>query len=139
MPIKLIQPRYSGLPRALRQLPRGKVRAVAARAIEREVVQLIDERFVARAAPDATPWAPRKQPTGTWPLLEKTGKMRRGFKVMASATQLKVTQTQDYLKYHQKGTERMVARPVFPDAGLPAEWTGRIDAAVARALGRALG
>lgn len=101
--------------------------------------ELIQNQFDERRAPDGSPWAPRKQPTGTWPLLEKTRKMRRSFKVMATASQLKVLNAAPYLKFHQEGTSRMVARPVLPGAGLTREWQEYIDVSVAQALERTLG
>jgi hypothetical protein len=135
---KLVQPRYGAIPRRLREQQRGELRRVASRAIERSVSELIQNQFDERRAPDGSPWAPRKPPTGTWPLLEKTGKMRRGFKVIASASQLKVLQSQPYLKFHQEGTSRMVARPVLPGAGLTPEWQEYIDVSVAQAFERTL-
>jgi hypothetical protein len=136
---KLVQPRYGAIPRRLRELQRGEIRRAASRAIEQAVTELIQNQFDERRAPDGTPWAPRKPPTGTWPLLEKTGKMRRGFKVIASASQLKVLQSQPYLKFHQEGTSRMVARPVVPGANLTPEWQEYIDVSVAQAFERTLG
>jgi hypothetical protein len=135
---KLIQPRYGAIPRRLRELQRGEIRRAASRAIEQSVSELIQNQFDERRAPDGTPWAPRKQPTGTWPLLEKSRKMRRSFKVMVSASQLKILNAAPYLKFHQEGTSRMVARPVLPGAGLTSEWTEYIDVAVEQALARTL-
>ena len=83
-------------------------------------------------------WAPRKPPTGTWPLLEKTGKMRRGFKVVATSAQLQIHNSQEYLKYHQNGTAKMQARPVLPGSGLTPSWQEYIDVSVASALEKAL-
>ena len=57
-------------------------------------------------------WAPRKPPTGSWPLLNKTGKMfgstsfRAGSAPMSFYARVGV----DYGKYLQYGTSRMPAR-----------------------------
>lgn len=133
---KFVQPRYGAVPRRLRELKRGDIRRAAAVGAVSALENLIDERFQDRAAPGGTPWAPRKPPTGTWPILEKTGRMRRSFKVMATSAQLKVLNSTEYLKFHQTGTSRMVARPVLPNGELPPDWERRIDAAMSDAIDR---
>lgn len=138
MGFKFVQPRFGPVPRRLRELKRGDIRAAAARGAVSALENLIDERFEDRAAPNGTPWAPRKPPTGTWPILEKTGRMRGSFKVLATAAQLKVLNDTDYLTFHQTGTSRMVARPVLPKGPLPPDWQRRIDSAMSNAIGRFL-
>jgi len=133
---KFVQPRHSPVPRRLRELQRGNIRRAGAGAIQAALTNLINERFDDRAAPNGVKWAPRKPPTGVWPILEKTGRMRRSFKVIATAAQVKVLNDTDYLQYHQTGTSRMVARPVLPTGKLPPEWDRRIDAAVSNAIDR---
>jgi phage gpG-like protein len=131
------RPRHDPLAVRLRQLTPGRIRQAAAGAIRDQVELLIDERFEKRAAPDGTKWAPRKPPTGTWPLLERTGRMRRDYHVTATATGIQVTNNRDYAKFHQTGTVYMAARPVLPTTGqLPGEWRRRIDEAVAAELER---
>ena len=136
MGFKFVQPRYGAVPRRLRELKRGDIRAAAARGAVAALENLIDERFEARADPSGSPWAPRKPPTGSWPILERTGKMRRGFKVIATAAQMKVLNDRPYLQYHQTGTSRMVARPVLPNGDMPPEWERRIDSAMSNAIDR---
>lgn len=138
MGFKFVQPRYGALPRRLRELKRGDVRRAASKAIVSAVEDLIQNQFDERRAPDGASWAPRKPPTGTWPLLEKTGKMRRGFKVVATSAQLQIHNSQEYLKYHQNGTAKMQARPVLPGSGLTPSWQEYIDVSVASALEKAL-
>jgi phage gpG-like protein len=133
---KFVQPRFAPGPRRLRELQRGDIRRAAATAIEAALTNLVDERFQDRAAPNGTPWAPRKPPTGSWPILEKTGRMRRSFKVVATAAQVKVLNDTEYLKFHQTGTSKMVARPVLPTGDMPPEWDRRVDAAVSNAIDR---
>lgn len=136
MGFKFVQPRYAPGPRRLRELAGGNIRRAGAVAIQSALTNLIDERFDDRAAPTGTPWAARKPPTGTWPILEKTGRMRRSFKVVATAAQVRVLNDTEYLKFHQTGTKHMVARPVLPTGPLPPEWERRIDTAVSNAIDR---
>lgn len=58
------------------------------------------------------PWAPRKPPTGSWPLLRKTGRMQDTAKIRAknAAPMLFKASTVYYGKYQQYGTSKMVAR-----------------------------
>ena len=57
------------------------------------------------------PWAPRKQPTGSWPLLRKTGRMQDTTKFKTSADPMKFyAKTTNYGPYLQYGTSKMVAR-----------------------------
>jgi hypothetical protein len=52
-------------------------------------------------------WPPRKNEENyTWPILEKTGKMRAGFKSEPSAMQVIVYNVMDYFKYHQSKLPR---------------------------------
>ena len=57
------------------------------------------------------PWAPRKPPTGSWPLLRKTGKMQDTAQFKAgSSPMLFSARTVNYGPYLQYGTSKMVAR-----------------------------
>jgi phage gpG-like protein len=134
--LKWKRPRFDPLAVRLRQLTPGRIRMAAAGAIRDTVEILVDERFDARADTAGVPWAPRKPPTGTWPILEKSGRMRKSYHVTANTTGVSVTNSKPYAGYHQTGTERMVARKVLPDGPLPADWAGRIDAAVTTELER---
>lgn len=134
--LKFKRPRFDPLAVRLRQLTPGRIRQAAAGAIRDELEQLIDERFEARAAPNGAPWEPRKPPTGTWPLLERTGRMRRDYHITPTTAGVTVTNNRPYAGYHQTGTVYMPARKVLPDGDLPANWRARIDAAVARELER---
>lgn len=50
-------------------------------------------------------WKPRKG-GGSWPILEKTGKMRRSFKYTPKPLEVKIFNTTDYFKYHQSRMPR---------------------------------
>lgn len=134
--LKFRRPRFDPLAVKLRQLTPGRIRQAAAGAIRDTVEILIDERFEARADPSGARWEARKPPTGTWPLLEKSGRMRKSYHVTATAAGVSVANTVPYAGFHQTGTGNMVARKVLPDAGLPQVWRDRIDEAVATELER---
>jgi len=51
------------------------------------------------------PWKPRKVPK-PWPLLQKTGRMKRGFRAKASKMSGEVYNAVDYFKYHQSRQPR---------------------------------
>ena len=56
-------------------------------------------------------WEKRKEPTGSWPLLKKTGKMFGSTKFKSGKDPMSfLAKTVDYGKYHQKGTSRMPQR-----------------------------
>ena len=57
------------------------------------------------------PWAPRKQPTGSWPLLRKTGRMQDTAKFKAGNSPMSFyAKTTNYGPYLQYGTKFMPAR-----------------------------
>lgn len=134
--LRFKRPRFDPLAVRLRQLTPGRIRQAAAGAIRDTVEILIDERFEARAAPDGARWDARKPPTGTWPLLEKSGRMRKEYHISATATGVAVTSNTPYAGFHQTGTKNMPARRVLPEAGLPQTWRDQIDEAVAAELER---
>ena len=57
-------------------------------------------------------WAPRKQPTGSWPLLKKSGKMfgSTRFKAGDRPFDFRATVGVKYGGFHQRGTSKMVQR-----------------------------
>lgn len=134
MPLILKRPRFDPLAVKMRKVARGLHRQAVAGAIRDEIEKMIDSQFDQRRSPEGRPWAPRKPPTGSWPLLQKTGKMRRDYHVVAKTTGVTVTNNRPYASYHQTGTRYMPARKVAPDGALPASWSRPIDAAVATAL-----
>ena len=66
-------------------------------------------------------WAPRKQPTGGWPILRRTGTMQDRTRIRPAGVGLFNANTVSYGPFHQSGTSRMVARPWLgvPDRSLP--------------------
>ena len=60
---------------------------------------------------DGSKWEKRKQPTGSWPLLNKTGKMFGSTKFRSGSNPMSfIAKTTDYAKFHQSGTSRMPQR-----------------------------
>ena len=56
-------------------------------------------------------WAKRKEPTGSWPLLNKTGKMFGSTKFKSGKDPMSfMAKTTDYAKFHQSGTSKMPQR-----------------------------
>ncbi len=66
-------------------------------------------------------WKPRKQPTGGWPILRKSGKMQDMVKIRAVGAGVFSTKTTSYGPFHMTGTSRMAARPWLgvPQSSMP--------------------
>lgn len=58
----------------------------------------------------SSPWAPRKAPTGSWPILRKTGLMQDTAKFRPIDTMIWSVRTTDYGPFHQTGTSKMPQR-----------------------------
>ena len=56
------------------------------------------------------PWQKRQKPK-SWPLLDKTGKMKRGFKYDAKRLSVKIYNITDYFVYHQSNQARSTKLP----------------------------
>jgi len=82
---------------------------------------------------DGKSWAPRKQPTGGWPILKKSGKMLNStqFKSDNHPMLFKATTNVSYGKFHQEGTSRMPQRRWL---GLGSDFTDRFSKVVAKHL-----
>lgn len=78
-----------------------------------EAMRLVVEGFVEERDPYGNKWDPRKQPTGTWNLLDKSGQGIDQLRARGTSTSIRFT-TLAYMKYHLSGTHRMVARPWLP-------------------------
>ncbi len=61
--------------------------------------------FTSRGRAIGEPWKARKK-SYPWPILQRTGRMRRGFKAKAEKLEGMVWNVQDYFKYHQSRTPR---------------------------------
>ena len=70
-------------------------------------------------------WEPRKQPTGSWPILKKSGKMFGSTKFKSAGVMLFSARTRaDYGKFHQYGTSKMPKRRWL---GIGGELTPRME------------
>ena len=79
-------------------------------------------------------WAPRKQPTGTWPILRKTGKMQDGTRMRTPAVGIfSARMGAPYGSFHMTGTSRMVSRPWL---GIPVRTMPRMEAIISEKIFR---
>jgi hypothetical protein len=104
------------LPQAVRQTEE---------AIMRDWLKKARDGFDNETDPYRRRWAKRVHATTSLPVLTGPRKRLRNLKLARTAGHgWKITSAgKEYLKFHQKGTSRMVARRIFPDAGrLPREW-----------------
>lgn len=117
-------------------------RNVARAAIKKEIENLIDEGFNAHEEPRGRAWEERKKPY-PWPILEKTGRMRRAFKVSTTGPNIIVENSatergREYALFHQfgwmQGGEKQAARQVMPVKAMSTRWRNRVDAVVRLAL-----
>jgi hypothetical protein len=104
-------------------------------ALEGEARDLIDQGFDAMAAPDGAPWDAREKPR-PWPLLDKTGKLRRGFRVEVTGKGLRVTNSAPYGGFLQRGTKRgLPSRRMVPGRrGLGPVWRRRFRSTMNRVM-----
>lgn len=128
--------------RALNQLADVPSRAAtdAAEGIQR----LIDAEFTEGHDPYGNPWAALEQATldkgRSPPPLTDSGALAGGTEVTPMRGKgLQIVVGESYGAFHQVGTRHMVARPILPTSGLPAEWKGAIDDAMTRAFAKSLG
>lgn len=82
-------------------------------AVEPVLARMLDTYYDARTSPDGVPWADRVS-GGSWPLLEKTGKMRRSRQIVTGSGFLTVSYEHPG-EHHQSGTARMAARKLLPE------------------------
>ena len=74
--------------------------------------------------PDGNPWKPRKDPTGTWPILYKTGKLQKTAEVFISKNGSMTAKVVPYGVKHQFGFGRLPQRALF---GLPKKFMNKVD------------
>ena len=69
----------------------------------------VQRNFDEEGRPDR--WDPRVEPTGSWPLLNKTGNLIASLGTDINGDIVSVTNSASYAGYLNEGTEKMVARP----------------------------
>jgi hypothetical protein len=115
-----------GMLSALRALGSGAVVREAAKKVAPVLQELGDRPWQRRASVEGEPWQARTR-RYYHSQLEKTGRTRRSLRSRAVGTNIVTSVTTPYARFHQKGTPRMVARPIFPTTNeLPAVWAARI-------------
>ncbi len=67
-------------------------------------------------------WKSRQEPTGGWPILDKTGAGVESITSRPTATGIKIRVGKDYMGFHLTGTSRMVSRKFLPVDGLGPIW-----------------
>lgn len=118
--------------------------AAAKEAVADRLRALIDEEFETSTDPRGIRWAQRvpHRQNGSWPLLDKTGQMRRSFSVdlagprMVFRNSAVSEQGRPYPFFHQRGTAKMVARKILPDRYLSPKWRAAMRKVTALALER---
>ena len=119
---------------AVQSMPR-RVQKDAAEIAQRGIAALIDDQFDAKRDPYGVVW---KQPK-TGETMQKTGRLRRGFSVVirpgsGQGLALEISNREEYAKWLQTGTEKMVARRLVPGATLPPAWQAVLRDAYKSAL-----
>jgi len=126
--------RLPGLERLRSRLEHSDDLLLTASNVIRGVVRAqIQRTFVEHRDPIGRAWAPRKH-SYPWPLLQKTGAMRRGWYVRKQGLSTVFGNSMPYTRFHQDGTSRMDARKMVPDQRLSPRWRAEIDRVLPRAL-----
>ena len=80
--------------------------------ITREWSETFDKNFPATGSALNQPWPPRKR-LYAWPILQKTGKLRKGFNRKIEKKEAEIENKVKYAKYHQFGTTFLPVRRVI--------------------------
>jgi hypothetical protein len=130
--------RLRAISKAIEQMPPEVLGAVH-KTVGRSVRRLISEGFEERRAPDGKAWAKREDDK-PHPILEKSGKMRRGWRIITSPKGIWARNRVKHTKFHQDGTRNLVARPMVPRKGtrLPDKWRVAILRSAKNAVGKEL-
>lgn len=130
----MVRQRLAGLERLRSRLEHSDDMLLSASNVIRGIVrQQIQRTFVERRDPIGRAWAQRTRPY-PWPILEKTGEMRRGWYVRKQGLNTVFGNRVPYTRFHQDGTSRMAARKMIPDQRLSPRWRAEIDRELPRAL-----
>lgn len=111
---------------ALRNWP-TEVRRDAADRFKSRVEQIIRAEHARGSGPDGASWAPAKD--GSLPKLDRSGRMKDGYTFTPVLTRfgisLRIDNRMPYSKFVNKGTPKMVRRPVTPieNSPVPREWS----------------
>jgi hypothetical protein len=115
--------RFAGLAKLMRDLDRvpSQIAADASEAIE----DLITDQFSTGTDPYGTPWADLKK--GGRSYLYASGDMQASVDVHPKpGAGIEIQIDAEPFIFHQRGTRKMVARPIIPNRGIPEKWTQAI-------------
>lgn len=108
---------------AVQAMPRY-VREHTARLVRARVERRIDNQFINGRDPYGARWPQPKD--GHRPAMIRSGALRSGYRIQVvesgSGLSLRVSNTQHYAMYLQRGTPRMTPRKQVPDGALPEPW-----------------
>lgn len=120
----------------LREAPKV-IQARAAAEIKTKVEELVDQGFATKTDPYGKKWQP---PKDGGPTMERTGDLRRGFRVLivkdarGVGMSLQIVNAQDYAQWLQRGTEKMAPRKMTPDTVIPEAYKRVFKTAYERAV-----
>jgi len=107
--------------RKLTEVGDGRILTLIRQNLAEEAVDLVKQGFERESEPFGAPWAPLKRRTGK--ILQDTGRLKNSFTPRATADGFRIVTNVAYAQYHQRGTRRMVARPLVPTGThLPDAW-----------------
>lgn len=95
---------------------RGRDMSPAFRQIASDLLKSHQFNFRQHGARFGERWQNRKR-YYSWPILQKSGRLSRGFKASSTANSAEVTNVVSYAKYHQLGTRRLPVRNLIGLAG----------------------
>lgn len=100
-------------------------------ALDRIVEEYNQENWASETDPvDGSKWAPRKPPTGGWPILRKSGTMQDSTKFSNAGKMLFTAKTSvNYGGFHQSGTSKMPRRRWL---GIGGDAVPRMEAEIAK-------
>lgn len=106
---------------------------LTARRCEKKFEGLVVQQFWDGVDPYGRRWAPLAESTRkrgrTPPPLTDNGDMLESLSIRVQGTSVELSMDTPF-EYHQAGTGKMPARPIFPYEGLPESWVDAIEESV---------
>ena len=112
-----------------------------AKDVSIELNKELQKEYVQGTDPYGKSWAPLKPSTlkkgRRPPPLTDTGKLKSGTRALPlPGAGVAVVVGAPYGAYHQTGTERMAARPILPDRGMPPKWREIVTRVASKAIAK---
>ncbi len=98
-----------------------------------EITKALQKEFASGSDPYGRKW--RKLATGKPSHLTESGRLRKGTRAAplpGRRAGVRILLGAKYAVYHQTGTQRMPARKILPERGMPATWSAAINRALQR-------